>query len=71
MKKILIGLFAAAMLTACNNASESTEEKKDSLDSLASEKKEMIDSTTEEKKEAIDSLENKVEDAKDTTGANN
>ena len=55
MKKILlIGLLAGG-LTACNNASESTENKIDSIDSAASEQKEMIDSTAEQKMERVDS----------------
>jgi hypothetical protein len=54
MKRLLIILAVAGTLAACNNSADSTEQQKDSLDSLASEKKERIDSTTEQKKEALD-----------------
>lgn len=74
MKRILVMFALAGSLAACNNSANSTGEKKDSLDSLASEKKEVvdsnaqlqkdrIDSSTEHKKDAIDSL-NKKESTK-------
>ncbi|HET9279032.1 MAG TPA: hypothetical protein VFN95_12635 [Flavitalea sp.] len=55
MKKLLLITALAGMLVACNDAAESTEEKKDSLDSLASERKDAIDSTAEVRKDRIDS----------------
>jgi outer membrane murein-binding lipoprotein Lpp len=55
MKKlVLIGAIAGSLI-ACTNAGDSTEAKKDSLDSIASEKKEAIDSTAQERMERIDS----------------
>jgi hypothetical protein len=55
MKKLL-GLFLiAAVLTACNNSAESTDNTKDSLDSIANLKKDAIDSSADAKKDAIDS----------------
>ena len=63
MKKLfLIGLIAAA-LTACNNESKTTENKKDSLDSVAREQKSMVDSTAEKKENRIDSLSEKKKDS--------
>ncbi len=68
MKKLVLIGAVAGSLIACTNAGDSTEAKKDSLDSVASEKKEdidsaaqarmeKIDSTTEQKKAALDSLD--------------
>jgi hypothetical protein len=65
MKKlILIGLLAGTF-AACNNASESTEVKQDSLDSAATEQKEVIDSTADQKMERIDSTTDKKKDSLD------
>ena len=77
MKKLVIVLFAATAMVACDNAADSEARAKDSLDSIATAKKEAIDSTatermekidstTEQKKEAIDSLES-LRTEKDTT----
>lgn len=65
MKKILIAGLIAASLAACNNASESTENKKDSLDSIAKEEKNQIDSTAEKRENKIDSLTEKKKDSLD------
>jgi hypothetical protein len=70
MKKLFMVMAAAAFLTACNNSADTTENTKDSLDSVANvktdvidstadQKIENIDSTTEAKKDAIDSVSNK------------
>lgn len=70
MKKYLGILMIAGSLVACNNSAESTNDTKDSLDSVANAKKDvidssaearkdMIDSTTEAKKEMVDSLNKK------------
>jgi len=56
MKKLFVLLFAAASLAACNNSAESTDNAKDSLDSIAREKKDNIDSSAEANKNKIDSL---------------
>ena len=65
MKKLLlIGLLAGAFV-ACNDASESTENKMDSLDSAAEEKKETIDSTAEQRMDRIDSVTEEKKDALD------
>lgn len=69
MKKLFIVFAAAGFLAACNNSATTTDNAKDSLDSIATEKKEVVDSTAEQKKEAIDSTtEQKKEaiDAKDS-----
>ncbi|HEV8283444.1 MAG TPA: hypothetical protein VGQ09_04000 [Chitinophagaceae bacterium] len=55
MKNLFLILAISGSLIACNNASESTENKKDSLDSIANEKKDVIDSTAEQKKDMVDS----------------
>lgn len=65
MKKVLMGFMFAAVLTACNNAADSSAEAKDSLDSIAAEKKETIDSTAEQRKEAIDSTTEQKKEAID------
>ena len=63
MKKIvLIGVLTVSLI-ACNGAGESTEDKKDSLDSVARESKQVIDSTTEERKDRIDSVTEAKEDS--------
>lgn len=70
MKKVLFVLIAAATITACDNAADSTQRAKDSLDSIANVKKDVIDSTTQEKKETLDSLEDRrdsINSATDTT----
>jgi hypothetical protein len=65
MKKLFLISLIAGAFTACNNASESTENKKDSLDSVAEEQKSMIDSTAEQKMERIDSVTEKKKDVLD------
>ena len=65
MKKIALILAITGSMIACNNSSETTENKKDSLDSVASEKKDMIDSTAEQKKDMIDSTTAQKKDALD------
>ena len=65
MKKILLVIAIAGSVMACNNSSETTEDKKDSLDSIAGEKKDMIDSTAEQKKDMIDSTTEQKKDALD------
>lgn len=68
MKKLLIAVFAAFTLAACNNDGSSTEEVKDSV-------LEAIDSTGDARvdsvKEATDSLEQKVENTFDKTDSAN
>ncbi|MBD0331442.1 MAG: hypothetical protein ICV66_02195 [Chitinophagaceae bacterium] len=65
MKKLLVVFAIAGALTACNNSGTSTENKKDSIDSMAAEKKDAIDSTAEEKKDAVDSAAERKKDALD------
>ena len=65
MKKIFLMMAIAGTVMACNNSSETTENKKDSLDSIANEKKDMIDSTAEQKKDVIDSTTAMKKDALD------
>jgi hypothetical protein len=73
MKRFLTIIALAGTLAACNNSADSTGEKKDSLDSLASEKKEMIDSSAEQRKDAIDSTTEQKKDVLDKvdSAANN
>lgn len=63
MKRIFVIVALAGALTACNNSAGTTDEKKDSIDSMASEKKEMVDSAAEQQKEKIDSSADKKKDA--------
>ena len=63
MKRLFVIFALAGSLAACNNSAESTGEKKDSLDSLASEKKEMIDSNAQQQKEKVDSSTERKKDA--------
>ncbi|HEX2608774.1 MAG TPA: hypothetical protein VHK91_15430 [Flavisolibacter sp.] len=56
MKKLLGILAIAGVLTACNNAADSTGEKKDSVDSVGSATKDVIDSTADANKDKVDSL---------------
>jgi len=65
MKRLFLILAISGAFIACNNASETTENKKDSLDSIANEKKDMIDSSAEQKKDMIDSTTEKKKDALD------
>jgi hypothetical protein len=71
MKRILVILAVAGSLVACNNSANSTGEKKDSLDSLASEKKEMVDSNAQEQKDRIDSSTEHKKDAIDSLKKDN
>lgn len=65
MKKFLTVFVLAGALVACNNASESAADAKDSLDSVASERKEVIDSSAEARKDMIDSTTEQKKDAID------
>jgi hypothetical protein len=65
MKRLFVILALAGSLAACNNSADTTGEKKDSIDSLASEKKDIVDSTASEKKDMIDSTAEKKKDALD------
>ena len=67
MKKFLAVLFIAGSLAACNNASDSAENTKDSLDSASSEVKERLDSTTDAAKDRIDSNTEAKKDMVDST----
>ncbi|HWI94336.1 MAG TPA: hypothetical protein VNT20_23850 [Flavisolibacter sp.] len=63
MKRFLMIFALAGALTACNNSADTTGEKKDSIDSMASEKKEMVDSSAEQKKDVIDSTAEQKKEA--------
>ena len=66
MKKILFAGLIAASLIACNNSGESsTDNKKDSLDSIAREQKNMIDSSAERKEDKVDSITQRKKDSLD------
>jgi hypothetical protein len=55
MKKLLAVFAITGSLVACNNASETTENKIDSIDAAADQKIETIDSVAEQKTDSIDS----------------
>lgn len=63
MKRLFVILALAGSLAACNNSADTTDEKKDSIDSVASEKKDMVDSAASEKKDMIDSSAEMKKDA--------
>ena len=65
MKRFLMIFALAGSLPACNNSGDTTGEKKESIDSMASEKKDVIDSTAEQKKDVIDSTAEQKKDALD------
>jgi hypothetical protein len=65
MKKIISFIAISTFIVSCNNAGESTEEKKDSIDSVAYEQKKIIDFSAEEKKEHIDSVTRRTKDSLD------
>lgn len=55
MKKFFAILAIAGTLTACNDAGNSAENIKDSIDSATSEVKDRLDSTTENRMDRMDS----------------
>ena len=65
MKKLFFITTLAIVLVACNDAAESTENAKDSLDSIASERKDVIDSSAEARKDRVDSTTEMKKDALD------
>jgi hypothetical protein len=65
MKKLFLIIIPAFLFIACNNAGETTQDKKDSLDSIATEQKDMIDSTAEQKMERVDSITEEKKDVLD------
>lgn len=66
MKKYLGILLIAGSLVACNNSAETTDNTKDSLDSVDKAKKEMVDSSAEAKKDIIDSTTEAKKDMVDS-----
>jgi len=71
MKRLVIIIALAGFFAACNNSADSTAEKKDSIDSMATEKKEAIDSSAEQKKDMVDSSAEKKKDALDKADSSN
>jgi hypothetical protein len=65
MKKFLGVIAIAATMVACNNSADTTDNTKDSLDSIANAKKDIVDSTADQRKDAIDSLTDAKKDAVD------
>jgi len=65
MKKLFFITALAGTLVACNDAAESTENAKDSLDSIAGERKDVIDSSAEARKDRVDSTTEMKKDALD------
>ena len=75
MKKLFLVLAIAGSLVACDNAANTADDKKDSLDSItnlqkesveeaAKDAKQNLDSTTEAAKDSVDAT---VDQSKDTT----
>lgn len=67
MKKVFTVIAAAAFLVSCNNAADSTDRAKDSLDSIANATKNVVDSTADQKINAIDSTVDAKKDQLDST----
>jgi len=65
MKKLLFVFAIAGTLIACNNDADSTENKKDSIDSVANQKIDAIDSSAETRIDMIDSTAEAKKDALD------
>lgn len=65
MKRLFLVFALAGVFTACNNSADTTNEKKDSLDSMASERKDVVDSSAQQQKEMIDSTTDKKKEALD------
>jgi hypothetical protein len=65
MKKLFIILAVSGVLTACNNAADTTADQKDSIDSMATERKEAIDSSADQRKDVIDSTAEQKKEALD------
>lgn len=63
MKKFLGILVIAGALVACNNSADSTEDKKDSIDSAANAQKEAVDSNANHMQNQIDSNANAKKDS--------
>lgn len=63
MKKALLIFTIAASLIACNNASDTVDEQKDSIDSALNEQKEIIDSLADEKKDTIETIKDRKLDS--------
>ncbi|MGE5520705.1 MAG: hypothetical protein ACM3VS_12310 [Candidatus Dadabacteria bacterium] len=63
MKKILlIGIITASFM-ACNNAADTTADKKDSIDSALNEQKDKVDSIADQRKELIDTIKDRKIDS--------
>jgi hypothetical protein len=63
MKKLFLLLSIAGFLASCNSSADTTGEKKDSLDSIASEKKAAIDSSADQRKAQVDSTTKEKKEA--------
>ena len=65
MKKILLVLAVAGSLVACDNAADTAQKTKDSLDSVTKLQKESVENAAEDAKENLDSTSNAVKDSVD------
>lgn len=65
MKKILLVLAVAGSLVACDNAADSAQQTKDSLDSVTKLQKESVEDAAKDAKENLDSTANAVKDSVD------
>ena len=65
----LFGLTMLILLVSCNHAGDTTENKKDSLDSVAHAQKTIIDSAANKARERVDSIEKQGKKMIDSTTA--
>lgn len=65
----LFTLTVVILLVSCNNSADTTENKKDSLDSVAHAQKNIIDSAANEARKKVDSIEKQGKEMIDSTTA--
>jgi gas vesicle protein len=65
MKKLFLVFAVAGSLVACNNAADTAQKTKDSLDSVTKLQKESVDNAAQEAKENLDSTSNVIKDSVD------
>ena len=65
MKKIFLALAISSVFIACNDSADTSNNAKDSIDSITEARKDNIDSMGEERKDALDSLGERKKDAID------
>ena len=65
MKKLFLVFAVAGSLVACDNAADTAQKTKDSLDSVTKLQKESVDNAAQEAKENLDSTSNVIKDSVD------